>query len=128
MITSGKPMTVADLCRHNDISVATAEAALDNLQAKGLVTGFVAGDPDSHITFTENGAALAQDVCDTPRKQRQPCSRCGELEGWYEKRVSKYLQFFDADGQSCYAGNMERVSGGTRCYCTSCHKDITDQL
>lgn len=45
-------MTIADLMRSNDLSQAQAEKALANLQAKGLVTGFVPGDLTAEITVT----------------------------------------------------------------------------
>jgi DNA-binding IscR family transcriptional regulator len=47
-----KTVTVAELCQLNDISVAQAEKALANLQAKGLVSGYVAGDLHAKITLT----------------------------------------------------------------------------
>lgn len=50
-------MTVADLCRHNDLSVQAAEKALANLQDKGLVTGFVPGELQAHVTLTPAGEA-----------------------------------------------------------------------
>lgn len=62
------------------------------------------------------------------RQQLLPCSRCGQIKGWYEKRVCKYTQYFEANGESLDASNMERVRGGDRCYCNSCDKDITDQI
>lgn len=61
-------------------------------------------------------------------QQVAACPRCGALEGWYEKRVCKYLQMFEANGDSYEASNMERVRGGDRRYCMGCHKDITDQI
>lgn len=45
-------LTLAEICRLNDLSVETAERALENLQSKGLVTGFIAGDLDAPITLT----------------------------------------------------------------------------
>lgn len=45
-------MTLAELCQLNDISVAQAEKALANLQEKGLVSGYVAGDLHAKITLT----------------------------------------------------------------------------
>lgn len=61
-------------------------------------------------------------------EQLSPCTKCGTQSGWYEKRVCKYLQFFDPNGIASDAGNMERVSGGQRRFCINCHKDITDQI
>lgn len=61
-------------------------------------------------------------------QQVSPCSRCGCHQGWYEKRVCKYIQFFEANGEPFDAGNMERVRGGQRRFCMGCNKDITDQL
>lgn len=61
-------------------------------------------------------------------KQVEPCPRCGELSGWYERRVCKYIQLFEVDGTAVDASNMERVRGGEHRYCASCHKDITDQI
>lgn len=53
-------MNVADLCRENDISVAAAEKALANLQAKGLVTGHVPGNLHSEITLTADTASITK--------------------------------------------------------------------
>lgn len=61
-------------------------------------------------------------------QQIAPCPRCGQSEGWYEKRVCKYMQFFEANGEAYDASNMERVSGGKVRYCMGCHKDITAQV
>lgn len=61
-------------------------------------------------------------------QQVEPCTKCGNHSGWYEKRVCKYIQFFDANGDAFDAGNMERVRGGERRFCMGCHKDITDQI
>lgn len=51
-----KTLTVAQLCQLNDLSVAQAEKALANLQDKGLVSGFVAGDLHAKITITADAA------------------------------------------------------------------------
>ncbi|OKS78775.1 hypothetical protein PsaNZ64_00395 [Pseudomonas syringae pv. actinidiae] len=61
-------------------------------------------------------------------KQVAACPRCGQLAGWYEKRVCKYIQLFEVDGEAVDASNMERVRGGDRRYCAGCHKDITGQI
>lgn len=52
MDSKTKTLTVAELCKLNDISVAQAEKALANLQAKGLVSGFVAGELNAKIMVT----------------------------------------------------------------------------
>lgn len=62
------------------------------------------------------------------RQQVEPCPKCGGKHGWYEKRVCKYLQFYEADGSAFDTSNMERIRGGDRRFCTGCHKDITDQI
>ncbi len=49
-------LTVAELCKLNDLSVAQAEKALANLQKNGLVCGFVAGDLHAKITMTAKAA------------------------------------------------------------------------
>lgn len=64
----------------------------------------------------------------TRLQQVAPCPRCGQSEGWYEKRVCKYLQYFEADGEVFDASNMERVSGGEVRYCMGCHRNITAQV
>jgi len=51
-----KTLTLAELCKRNDLSVAQAEKALANLQEKGLVNGFVAGDLHAQITLTADAA------------------------------------------------------------------------
>jgi ribosomal protein S25 len=51
-----KTMTVDELCRSNDLSVEIAEKALANLQAKGLVIGFVPGDVHARIILTAQGS------------------------------------------------------------------------
>ena len=61
-------------------------------------------------------------------QQSAPCKKCGSQSGWYEKRVCKYLQFFDANGESFDTTNFERISGGKHCFCINCHKDITKQI
>lgn len=60
--------------------------------------------------------------------QVEPCPRCGSQGGWFEKRVCKYIQFFEPNGEALDAGNMERVRGGDRRFCLSCTKDITSQV
>lgn len=45
-------MTIADICRMNDLSVQAAEKALAAMQAKGLITGFVPGDLNAEIKPT----------------------------------------------------------------------------
>jgi len=47
-----RSLSVAALCRLNDLSVQAAEKALANLQEKGLVTGFVPGALHARITLT----------------------------------------------------------------------------
>lgn len=49
-------MTVADICRMNDLSVQAVEKALTAMQDKGLVTGFVPGDMHAIITPTARAA------------------------------------------------------------------------
>lgn len=51
-----KTLTVAELCKLNDLSVAQAERALANLQEKGLVSGFVSGNLHAKITMTADAA------------------------------------------------------------------------
>jgi hypothetical protein len=50
------------------------------------------------------------------------------MGGWYEKRVCKYTQIFEADGKPFDAGDMTRVRGGDRRYCNECNRDITEQV
>lgn len=60
-------MTVAELCKHQDLSVVAANRALAKMQEKGLVTGYVPGDLNAKITLT--GAAskfLRQWKANTP--------------------------------------------------------------
>lgn len=61
-------------------------------------------------------------------QQVERCTKCGNHQGWYEKRVCKYIQFFEANGDAFDAGNMERVRGGERRFCIGCNRDITDQI
>lgn len=61
-------------------------------------------------------------------QQVAPCPRCGHLGGWYEKRVCKYTQIFEADGEAFDATDMTRVRGGDRRYCNECNRDITEQV
>lgn len=56
MNATTKTLTVAELCKLNDLSVAQADKALANLQEKGLVSGFVAGDLEAKITITAAAA------------------------------------------------------------------------
>lgn len=56
MNATTKTLTVAELCKLNDLSVARAEKALANLQEKGLVSGFVAGELHAKITLTAEAA------------------------------------------------------------------------
>lgn len=62
------------------------------------------------------------------RKQIAPCPKCGTTSGWYEKRISKYIQMFEPNGEAIDASNIERIRGGARCFCLSCDKDITNQV
>lgn len=52
MNSTTKKLTVAELCKLNDLSIAQAEKALANLQEKGLVSGFVQGNLQARITIT----------------------------------------------------------------------------
>ena len=61
-------------------------------------------------------------------KQVAPCPRCRGMGGWYEKRVCKYTQIFEADGKPFDAGDMTRVREGDRRYCIECNRDITEQV
>ena len=65
---------------------------------------------------------------DGTMQQIAPCPKCGAHSGWYEKRICKYIQFFEPNGDALDAGNMERVRGGDRRFCLSCTKDITAQV
>ena len=51
-----KTITLADICRLNDLPLAKAESALDTLQRKGLIRGFVPGDMTAPITLTPSAA------------------------------------------------------------------------
>lgn len=51
-----KTLTVAEICQLNDLPIAAVERALDNLQERGLVSGFVPGDVHAQITLTEAAA------------------------------------------------------------------------
>lgn len=55
-----RSLTMADICRLNDLSVQAAEKALANLQEKGLVTGFVPGALHARITLTANAQLLVK--------------------------------------------------------------------
>ncbi len=59
-------------------------------------------------------------------EQVSPCRKCNSLSGWYEKRICKYTQIFEANGDAFDACNMVRVRGGDRRFCVQCHRDITD--
>lgn len=61
-------------------------------------------------------------------QQVAPCPKCGALDGWYEKRVCKYTQIFEANGEAFDASDMTRVRGGDRRYCNGCDRDITEQV
>lgn len=56
MNATSNTLTVADLCRLNDLSVNQAEKALANLQERGLVSGFIAGDLHAKITLKADAA------------------------------------------------------------------------
>lgn len=55
-VTPAMNLTMADICRRNDLSVARAESALASLQEKGLVIGFIPGDVHAQITLTADAA------------------------------------------------------------------------
>lgn len=61
-------------------------------------------------------------------RQVAPCPKCGALDGWFEKRVCKYNQIYEASGEVFDATNMERIRGGERKFCNSCDRDITEQV
>lgn len=72
---------------------------------------------------------MAIDATNLPTLQQvAPCPKCGASNGWFEKRVCKYTQIFEADGEAFDATNMERVRGGDRRYCNHCERDITEQV
>lgn len=52
-----KTLTVSEICQLNDLSLVSAEKLLANLQAKGLVSGFVPGNPLAPITLLEKANA-----------------------------------------------------------------------
>ncbi len=47
----GSIMTIPDLCKTHDLSVVAVEKVLDNLQKRGLITGFVPGDMSAQIVI-----------------------------------------------------------------------------
>ncbi len=55
---------------------------------------------------------------------RKECPRC-QCKVYYEKRFSKYFQYFDFEGYATDASVFQKVSGGKRKYCQDCHKDLT---
>lgn len=61
-------------------------------------------------------------------QQVNPCSKCGAHDGWLEKRICKYTQIFEADGDVFDSVGMTRVRGGDRRYCNGCNKDITEEI
>ena len=52
------------------------------------------------------------------------CPHC-QCDSYYEKRLAKYVQYFDYEGQTTDASEFQKVSGGKRKYCQDCHRDIT---
>lgn len=57
-------------------------------------------------------------------KQRDKCPACGHLDGWFEKRVLAYRQYFDAEGQPTHTVNGD-PHGGIQKLCSNCHYDIS---
>ena len=56
-------------------------------------------------------------------RQIKPCV-CGNWSGWFEKRVTQRLQFFDENG-GAWASEGLNERGGKRKYCPDCKRDIT---
>jgi predicted ArsR family transcriptional regulator len=59
-------MTALDLCKMLDIAPATAEKALGNLQARGLVTGYTPGDLTAPLALTPASAPYIVGEPDAP--------------------------------------------------------------
>jgi len=56
------------------------------------------------------------------------CPYCGSTDGYYEKIIQRYAQFYTFDNLPDCASEFVPVRGGDRKYCTSCNKDITKAL
>lgn len=61
--------------------------------------------------------------------QIKPC-RCGAFDGWYERHVKYYAQYYNADGADDFAddGENRKSYGGTVKYCATCHRVITSLI
>ena len=57
-------------------------------------------------------------------KQINPCPKCKKKLGWYEKHVTSYEQYYDADCKPSHAADRN-TRGGNQKFCFDCGKKIT---
>lgn len=60
--------------------------------------------------------------------QTAPCPKCKAFNGWFEKRVQSYRQYFDLNGNATHATDEGFNRGGKRKYCSECGREITDLI
>lgn len=65
---------------------------------------------------------------DNKSEKISECPYCGSDEGYFDRNVVRYHQYFDYNNEPVLASEMQYVSGGKRQYCISCERDITEKL
>ena len=55
----------------------------------------------------------------------EECPHCKSIDGYYEKRIVSYCQYFDFEGEIIDASEFQKVRGGKNKYCENCNRDIT---
>jgi hypothetical protein len=56
------------------------------------------------------------------------CPFCGSPDGYYDKNIVSYLQYFDFEGNPVLASENNHIKGGKRKYCADCERDITKDI
>ena len=52
------------------------------------------------------------------------CPKCGGTNGYFDKNIVKFQQFFSFDGVPLDASEMQHVKGGQQKFCADCFKRI----
>ena len=61
-------------------------------------------------------------------QQIKPCQRCAKTDGWFEKRVTAWRQYYDEAGEPTHIAEDRRIRGGVRKFCINCNADITNKI
>lgn len=56
------------------------------------------------------------------------CPFCGSDDGFYDKNIVSYQQFYNYNCEPILASEIQHVKGGKHKFCINCEKNITKHL